>query len=166
MDKLYDIGLNYFSNINLDPNKLDILYVEKNILFEYGGYKFRGIIDLMYKDENGDLIILDHKTSEYPLTKQGRIKKNKQPMMDGYTKQLAMYAYGVKNIIGIMPKYIGWNFIRESKTYLIPVTDEIISNTMNWATGVIKKIYNTYDFAKNGEYFMCKNLCDFRDICN
>lgn len=165
MDKLYDIGLNYFSDVNLDAGNLNIIYVEKNVLFEYAGYKFRGIIDLMYKDENGDLIILDHKTSEYPITKKGRIKKNKQATMDGYIKQLAMYAYGVKNVIGQMPKYIGWNFIREGKIYLIPVTDKLISETMKWAKEVIEKIYKTEEFEKIGEYFMCGNLCDFRNEC-
>lgn len=165
MDKLYDLGLNYFSDIDLDLENIKIVYIEKNVVFEYSGYKFRGIIDLMYEDENGDLIILDHKTSEYPLTKKGGIKKNKLKTMDGYTKQLALYALGVKLTTGRMPKYIGWNFIREGKTYLIPLTEQMISDTMKWAIKVIHSIYETEDFSRSDEYFMCSQLCDFRDEC-
>lgn len=164
-DKLYDFGYDYFSDINIDLSVTKPIYVEKDLCFKYKRYKFRGIIDLMYKDENGDLVILDHKTSEYPLTKGGAIKKGKISTMDGYTKQLCLYAYGVKQVTGQLPKKIGWNFIRAGQTYIIDITEEMVNNTMEWAVSVIKKIYETEEFEKKGGYIMCSKLCDFRDIC-
>lgn len=164
-DKLYDFGYEYFTNINIDLSKIKPLYVEKNILFDYKGYNFRGIIDLMYRDENEGLIILDHKTSEYPLTKSGAIKKSKIKTIEDYTKQLCLYAYGVSKITGELPKKIGWNFIRTGDFYFITITKEMVIQAMDWAVSVIKKIYDTEDFTKSGGYIKCSKLCDFRNVC-
>lgn len=166
MDKLYDYGFSYFENVNLDIEKLNPIYIEKDIHFDFHGYKFRGIIDLMYKDNDGELVILDHKTSEYPITKKGMIKKSKSETMDGYIKQLVLYAIGVEKVVGKLPKYIGWNFIRAGQTYIIPLTTEMIDETTEWALNVIRRIYETEEFEKRGGYILCNKLCDFRNSCS
>lgn len=164
-EKLYEYGRSYFSNVNLVREQLRPIYVEKEILFKTGDYQFRGIIDLMYKNKDGELVILDHKTSEYPVGKNGNIKKSKAEMMDGYTKQLALYAHGVEQVLGIRPRYIGWNFIRANQVYKIELTDEMVKNTLLWTEDTIKTIYNCEDFQKKESYVMCSMLCDMRDNC-
>ena len=164
-EKLYSFGKEYFKSLNLVREKISPIFVEKNIEFKVGNYKFRGIIDLMYKNDNGDIIILDHKTSDYPVGKNGKIKKGKVEMMDGYTKQLALYAFGVEQLTHIRPKYIGWNFIREGKIYQIELTDDMINNTLSWVNNTIKAIYDCEDFQKKESYIMCTTLCDLRGHC-
>lgn len=164
-EKLYDYGYDYFENINLDLSSLKPIGVEETIVFPLDKYKFKGILDLLYEDKNNNLVILDHKTSEYPLTKKGEIKKSKEKIMKGYTRQLALYAIGVEIVYNRMPRYIGWNFIRENKTYIIPVTKEILDEAREWALGIIKTIYETNDFIKNEQYIMCNLLCEYRKNC-
>jgi hypothetical protein len=163
-DKMFDVGMKYFSNFEFDVSTVTPLYIETNIEFKVGKYPFRGIIDFMYRDNNGDIIMIDHKTSEYPIGKNGSIKKSKSEMMKGYTRQLALYCYGVEQVTGKRPKYMGWNFIK-GKPYKIPVTDEIIADAVGWATQTIKKIYETEEFNTTESYIMCSVLCDVRKQC-
>lgn len=165
LDKLYDYGYDYFSNVNIDTKVMKPIYVEENIEFNLGKHKFRGIIDFMYEDENGDVVILDHKTSEYPISQKGTIKKSKESVMLGYQRQLGIYTIGVLQLQKYKPKYIGWNFIRGGKIYKIPITPEILEDAKTWGLDVIDRIYNEESFAKNKQYFMCSTLCDFRNDC-
>jgi len=164
-EKLYGFGYKYFSNINLDRDLIKPIYIEQEVKFKIDRYSFRGFIDLMHKDEKGSLIILDHKTSEYPVGKKGAIKKSKEQMMKGYTRQLALYAYGVEQSVGKRPEYIGWNFIREGKEYIIKLSDSIILDALNWATDIIRSIYRKEDFEKKESYIMCSVLCDSKRAC-
>ena len=161
-ERLYNAGYDYFCNVNIDKNSC--VMVEEDFVFNLKGRKFRGIVDLVLKDGD-DFIMLDHKTSEYPFTKKGAVKKSKTGQMDGYTKQLAIYAYGLKQCFNIVPKEIGWNFIREGKIYKMPLTDDIVNDAVDWAADTIDKIYNTTNFEKSGSFMMCSKLCDFRRLC-
>ena len=164
-EKLYNFGKEYFDNPNIVREIARPIFVEKNIQFMVDRYKFRGIIDLMFKDKEGKMVILDHKTSDYPIGKNGKIKKSKEEMMDGYIKQLALYAYGVRQLTGIKPEYIGWNFIRANQFYYISLTDEMIEDTLSWVKNTIQAIYDCEDFKKKESFIMCSTLCDMRDQC-
>jgi len=163
-EKLYNYGMNYFACPSIDRQNTVPIFVEKNIEFNVGKHKFRGIIDFMYK-ENDDMVILDHKTSDYPVGKNGNIKKSKENMMDGYIKQLALYAYGVEQVTGVRPKRIGWNFIRANRFYIIELTDKMVEDTLAWANETIDTIYNCEEFQKKESFMMCKTLCDLRGQC-
>ena len=164
-EKLFRFGEEYFHNPNIVKEDFLPIFVEKNIEFMIDEHKFRGIIDLMYKNGEGDMVILDHKTSEYPVGKNGEIKKSKEEMMKGYIRQLALYAYGVQQLTKIRPKYIGWNFIRANKFCIIELTDGMINDTLSWVKNTIQAIYNCEDFQKKESYVMCSILCDMRGRC-
>lgn len=164
-EKLYEYGESYFHQCNIMAEHLKPIYVEKDIRFKVGKHDFRGIIDLMYEDKNGDFVILDHKTSDYPIGKNGNIKKSKESMMDGYIKQLALYAYGVGQVASKRPRYIGWNFIRANQIYKIELTDKMVNDTIEWVNNTINTIYACEDFQKKESYIMCTTLCDIRGHC-
>lgn len=164
-EKLYKYGEEYFRQCNIVVEHMKPIYVEKEIRFKVGDYDFRGIIDCMFKDKNGNLIVLDHKTSDFPIGKNGSVKKSKQSMMDGYTKQLALYAHGVQKTIGVRPHYICWNFIRANKFHKVELTDKMINDTLAWVGSTIKSIYDCDVFEKKESYIMCKTLCDLRGKC-
>ena len=164
-EKLYGIGLNYFANYR-KPIEIDkVIGVEKEVKFDFFGKQFIGFIDLIYQDINGNLIILDHKTAEYPFNKNGTIKKSKIKEFDFYKKQLYIYCLGVKKLYGRMPQKIGWNFIRDNKIELLDFNEDDYKDSCNWAINTINEIYNTEVFSKNESFFYCNKLCKYRDIC-
>lgn len=164
IEKLYDYGFNYFGEINFDPEKMDIIGVEQEFEIPIGNHKLKGFIDLLYQ-ENGDIIVCDHKSCEYPFTKKGTIKKGKEDKFDSFKKQLYLYSSFVKMKYGKFPKYLEWNFFRDSKMYRIEFDEDEYKSSVAWANEQIKNIYNTNDFEPNKSFFYCNNLCDFRGIC-
>ena len=53
----------------------------------------KGIIDLMYEDEKGDMVIVDYKTSRYTNMKE------KQELMKEYSQQLGYYRKAVETLL-------------------------------------------------------------------
>lgn len=164
-DKLYRIGYEFFNNFKLDLSNCKIIGVEQKLEFDFYGNTFVGIIDLSYKDANGDLVILDHKTAESPFNKSGGVKKNKTDALLGYKRQLYIYCYGFYKRYGRMPKKIGWNFIRDNKVVLLDVDKKEYEDAISWARDTIVKIYKTEQFKKVDNYFYCTHLCQYRKIC-
>ncbi|EXM38578.1 hypothetical protein RASY3_14825 [Ruminococcus albus SY3] len=164
-DKLYRIGYVFFENYMFDITDNKIIGVEQKLDFDFNGKTFIGIIDLSYKDKDGNIIILDHKTAESPFGKSGSVKKTKEKDLLFYKRQLYLYCYGFYKQFGRMPKKIGWNFIRDNKTVLLDVKKEEYDEAVQWATDTIRKIYETDSFKKVDNYFYCNNLCQYRNIC-
>jgi hypothetical protein len=161
-DKYYNLGFQYFKNINLDFEDYDILGVEKEIHFEVGGHKFIGYIDVLLKDGD-DIIMLDHKSSEYPYGKGGKIKKKATEKVESYKRQLYLYCKAIFEEYGIYPKKLVWNYFKDNGQF-----DTVIFNkdeydaTLKWAKDTIDIIYDNEEFTENKDYFYCNNLCDYR----
>lgn len=162
---LYEAGLKYFQNINLDPKKLNIISVEQEYLDTIGNYKFRGIIDLLYKDGD-DYVIMDHKSARSPLTKSNTVKKSCLEKVEEYKKQLYLYSMFVKNKLNKFPKYLEWNFFRDNKIYRIEFDINEYHKSLDWAKTTIDRIYQEDRFEPNQDFFYCSHLCDFRTICD
>ena len=163
--KLYDEGLKYFSNITLEPNKMDIISVEQEYIGTIGKYKFRGIIDLLYKDGN-NFVIMDHKSARSPLTKNGIVQKSCVDKVKEYKRQLYLYSMFIYNKYGVYPKYLEWNFFRSNQIYRIYFDNNEYQESINWAQSVIDRIYQEDKFEPNQEFFYCSHLCDFRVSCD
>lgn len=164
-DKLYRIGYNFFENFNFDTSDKKIIGVEQKLEFDFHGKTFVGIIDLSYKDEDDNIVLLDHKTAESPLGKTGKVKKSKEEDFLYYKRQLYIYCYGFYQRFGRMPKKIGWNFIRDNKVVLIDVVKEEYEEAVKWVEDTIKEIYKTESFKKVDNFFYCNNLCQYRNVC-
>lgn len=164
-DKLYRIGYNFFEKFDVDMTDCKIIGVEQKLEFDFFGKTFVGIIDLSYKDKNGDLVILDHKTAESPFNKSGGVKKSKENDLLFYKRQLYLYCYGFYQRYNRMPKKIGWNFIRDNKIVLLDVKKEEYEDAIAWAKETVASIYETEQFKKNDNYFYCTHLCQYRKIC-
>ena len=164
-DKLYRIGYAFFENYNLDLTDCKIIGVEQKLEFDFFGKTFVGIIDLSYKDPDGNLVILDHKTAESPFNKSGGVKKSKADDLLYYKRQLYIYCYGFYKQFHRMPKKIGWNFIRDGKVVLLDVDKAEYEAAISWAQETIAKIYETERFQKVDNYFYCTHLCQYRKVC-
>lgn len=167
-EKYFYLGLDYFSILDFDWLKdYEILGVEKKCSFKIGKFKFIGYIDLLIRHkETKGIIIIDHKSSEYPLTKKGSVKKKKIKDYDSYKKQLYLYAEQVFNEYGTYPKKIEWNYFKEQQWLSLPFVKEEFEDAKTWAIDTIEEIYKEENFLPNLDYFYCHNLCGFRNSCD
>ena len=166
-NKYYWYGMEYFSDLDLSwISSFDVLGVEKEIRFNIDRHKFRGFIDLLLKDkETGNIIVVDHKSSEYPMTKSGNIKANKKSSFLSYCRQLYLYSNGVFEEYKKYPVSLMWNYFRNKKWLSVEFNESSRDDSKLWAIETIKKIYEEKDFLPKKNYFYCNNLCSFRDSC-
>lgn len=165
-EKFVEAGKSYFENIDLDLSNYDILGIEKKCDFDLDNKKFMGYIDLLLRDKKtGDVILIDHKSSKYPIGKKGNVLKSEEEKFEQYKKQLYLYCVQVKKDYGVFPKKIGWNYFKEQKWLILDFENEEFLNSISWALQTIVEINNTDYFAPNPSFYYCNNLCRFRNSC-
>lgn len=164
IDKYFYLGLDYFGHLSFDWLKdYDVLGIEKRINFKIDAYQFVGYIDLLVREKKtGDIIVIDHKSSEYPLGKRGAVKKTKQESYDSYKKQLYLYSKAVIDEYGQAPKMLVWNYYKEQKWLEIPFAKDEYEEALMWATDTIHRIERDTEFVSHMEHFYCTQLCRFR----
>jgi len=167
-EKYFYLGLEYFATLDFDwLDKYEVLGVEKKCEFEIEGRSFIGYIDLLIKDKTtGDIIVIDHKSSEYPIGKKGRVLKKKQDDYDNYKKQLYLYGEQVFKEYGKYPTALKWNYFKEKKWLELPFIEEEFVQAKKWAIELINTIYEEENFLPKMDYFYCNNLCGFRNSCD
>ena len=165
-DKYYSAGALYFKDCSLDLKQYKVLGVEKQVRFKIGRYNFIGYIDLLLQD--GELvIILDHKSSEYPYSKSGKLKKKCIDKITSYKRQLYLYAKAVYDEFGVYPDKIMWNYFKEGQFDPVKFDMQEYEEALKWAESVVDRIYQTDEFNMVEDYFYCNRLCDFRNgECN
>lgn len=167
-DKYYYFGYEYFQNVSFDWLKdYEILGVEKKCNFEIDGVKVTGFIDLLIRHkETGKIIVIDHKSAEYPLGKKGGVLKRKQGDYESYKRQLYMYSRQVYEEYGVYPDEIAWNYFRDSKWLSLPFKMDEYLETQKWFNDLIDEIHKEENFAPHLDFFYCSNLCGFRKTCD
>ena len=168
MDKTFVLLAEYFEEIDLDWLKdYSILGVELEVNFKLAKKNFIGFIDLLLRDKrDGKIVVLDHKSSDYPFKKNGEVKKASEQNLATYKRQMYLYCYAVNQIYGEMPKEIIWNHFKAGgKLARIPFDQNEYDETIDWIKGVIKEISEEEEFDASSDYFYCNNLCPFRNSC-
>lgn len=178
-EKYYEQGLDYFENFDLDLSQYEILGVEKEVKFEYKGYKFVGYIDLLLKDkEDGKLVILDHKSANIKFLKNGNISKKDKEHFEEFKKQLYLYSHAVMEEYGEWSvKALAWNLFRVGTVYEIPWKKKEYKAAMDWVVNTIRTIEQDTEWnvtnelvtaEMDGKYppFYCTGLCSQRETCS
>jgi len=102
-EKYEDNMKHFFKNHKFLDKKVDI---ERFITIKVGEYVFQGYIDLVYKDDDGNFVIQDQKTSS--IYKGEKIKKE--------SGQLVLYSEGLRQLGVPLDKIkICWNFLKYCK---------------------------------------------------
>ena len=159
-------GLEYFENFtDVLDEKYEILGVEKQVNFEIDGNKFVGYIDLLAKDADGKIIVVDHKSASLKWTKTGKITKQSAEKLEAYKRQLYLYSKALIDE-GIQPDYLCWNFFNDNKIYKIPFNRKEYEAALAWATTTINTIRNTEEFKEHEDWYFCHYICDMRNKCN
>lgn len=167
-DKYFYLGLDYFESIDFDWLKeYEVLGIEKKTTFTIQGNKFIGYIDLLVKHKTtGKIIVIDHKSSEYPIGKKGKVFKRKIADYESYKKQLYLYSEQVFNEYGVYPDELWWNYFKEQQWLKLPFIKEEYESTKKWAVETIENMYKEENFVPNMDYFYCNNLCGYRNSCD
>ena len=144
----------------------NVLEVEGKHRFTKDGNEFIGFIDLLLEDKaTGDLIIVDHKSHNRLVGKNGRPLKSELKTLEGYKRQLYLYSYPVMQKYQKTPKNLAWNHFRTGDLTVVPFDWDEYREAWEWAESLIGKITEEKEFENKDEFFYCKNLCDFRHSC-
>lgn len=168
MDKTFEACLDYLCICDDDYlQKYEIIWVEKKVGFKIGWKKFTGFIDLLLRDKTtGDLVLVDHKSADPFFKKSGGVLKNQQENFEAYSHQMYLYCYGVFKEFGVYPNKIVWHhFKKNGELTVIDFNMEDCNATIDWAKRLIQKIYRDRKFADRQSYMQCRELCDYRNLC-
>lgn len=116
-------------------------------------YKFTGFIDLVLQDEDGEYIILDHKSAT-------NIKD-----ADEYFRQLYVYATHIKNTTGKYPVKLMLNQFNIGKILSTDFDIDEYNKAMKWCEDTIKAIESELFYEPKVDYYFCHNLCNHRNTC-
>lgn len=157
----------YLSILDLSNLKdYNIIGVEKKICTSIDEIEIVGFIDLLLEHKlTKDIIIIDHKSSKYPLGKNEQPLKSYIQKLEMYKKQMYIYSFAIKEEYGKYPKLICWNHFKDGKVVKIPFDIKEFENTIVWLKGLVSIILREQNFAPIRDYFYCHNLCDFRNSC-
>ena len=168
MDKTFDSCMEYLSN--LEGNELDgyeLIGSEIKIEFKIGKYNFVGFIDLLLKDVDGNLVIVDHKSTEPFLKKNGEPYAATKKSYEGYLKQLYLYSIGVKQVYGQYPSKLVFNhFKANGRRTVVDWCKEDCDAAKKWAISTIRKIYRDSKFDALTKTGFCYRLCEYRYDCD
>ena len=151
----YAKGITFFSNFKgfwgLKP-----LESEYKFEVELGQNTFVGVIDLVAEDDNGDLIIIDHKSSSKFSRKDLKSK----------ARQLYLYALAAYKKYGRFPTQLWFNHFKNDYIEKIQFNQEDYDEAIEWALHTMTLIESCFDFKpNNSDKFYCGFLCDYRNDC-
>jgi len=150
-------GIAYFEGFE-GFGDFEIIAVEKEINFKINNLNIKGFIDLLVKDKEGNLHIIDHKSSDPKSVKSAKAKE--------YWKQMTLYAMAIYDEYGIYPKQLHLNAFRKQQWFTIDFDEAQVDVVKNWVIDTADKIMIEEKFAPLSDGYFCNFLCNFRNkIC-
>lgn len=159
----YDVFTNQFP-VPLWGGK--VCEVEKKRVLSMFGVNFSSIIDVLFYDAAGRLVLMDHKSA----TRKAFYGQNGKKKL----RQLYIYSEVVMREYGVFPDVLMFNLFREGKTVEYPFSQEEYEETMEWAQETVDDIRSLMERAPQDESawpscpsprFFCDTLCDVSDDC-
>lgn len=156
-DTYYKQGLNFLKNFE-GYDDIKILGAEEDFVIKIDDWEFNGIIDLLYEDANGKLIIRDYK-SKASFKNAEEQKK--------YARQLYLYSMHVKEKYGRFPDELQFLMFRKQKEpVVIPFCQDDYDEALTWAKKTVEIIRNAIDYPSQCDEFYGNYLCNHREYCD
>ncbi len=164
----FDGGNEYFSKFE-GFDEYEILDVEKEVKFKIDKYPFIGYIDLIVKNKDGDIKIIDHKSKDLSQPQKKRwadVEKRRNSELYEYLRQLYIYAIPLIEQEDIVPKYLCFNCFRKEKFIKIEFDMADYEESKQWALDTINNIYADKDMKETYDsYYFCNYICGVRHFC-
>lgn len=167
MDNKFNEFIDYLAILDLGKlTDYEILGVEKEYHWKIGKYKFIGFVDLIIRHKiTKEIILIDHKSADHFLKKNGEVLKNQEENFKAYSHQMYMYCKPILEEFGQQVNTIVWNHFFENQLTVIPFVQADYDETQEWAKKTVQTIYKDNEFKENKSYMRCKILCGFRNSC-
>ena len=168
MDSRYEACARYFSDLDFTPLiPYEILAVEQRVDIEIEGYSFTGYIDLLLRErETGDILLVDHKSSRYPLSKKtGKPLKTSEPTFASHKRQLLLYSLYVLREYGQYPAKLIWNHFQDGAVVSIPFCEAELTEAKQWFLDTLRSVEAEEAYEPTQDFFFCHNLCEYRHSC-
>src|SRR3989344_1339475 len=107
LQKVMNASLSFEQAFNKLKPKTEVFFISEK-------HNVRGYIDAIHEDENGEVIIIDYKTSK------------RDHLSDEYKLQLAIYALMVGEKQGRLPKQVGLHFLRQGTRINLDVNQDLV----------------------------------------
>ena len=153
-ESYYNQGLEYFENFE-GFGDYKIVAVEEEYKFEIEGYKFKGYSDLLLKDNNDGLHVVDHKSSDS--------KSKSSEKAQGYFNQMYFYSIPILEKYKKYPVALHINGFRKQQWFTEEFDKNKVDEVKKWAINTIHQIENTKDFKPKSDFFFCNFLCGHRN---
>lgn len=162
-----DIGYGAFEHIENLANFFQEVFVENDYkLFCQEEYlldeknRFSGICDIILEDENGDLVVIDYKTS-------------KSSSFSKYRLELCYYKLLVENVLNRSVSQVGIFFTKNGRLRLLDVCDDENKRKFlndDEISEAIDTMYYVRNEINNGNFdakrqYLCR-FCTYRHICD
>lgn len=152
----YQQGLEFLKTFQGYDN-YKIIGIEENFDLPIDDWIFTGIVDLIFRDQDGRLIIRDYKS-------KGEFKNAKE--QEQYARQLYLYSLYVKEKYGQYPDELQFLMFRKHREPIcIPFNQEDCEEAKQWAKDTVNIIRNAFDYPPQCDEFYSQNLCNHRKYC-
>lgn len=154
-DTYYLDGYNYFANFNgiSDIGDYEIIGVEEHFEIQMGDFVFNGFIDLILKDAEGNVCILDWKS------KNG-FKDDAEEAE--YRRQLYLYSAYIYEKYGVYPSKTMFYCFRKQQKYEKNFDLEAYNSSIKWMFDTVAKIRELF---KCYDWFFCSSICSYKHVC-
>lgn len=163
VQKYIRLGKQYFEGFNGFP--FETVSVEDEFHFDVDGLKFVAFVDYIGR-RDGKLAIVDHKSRDLkPRSSRTGKPTVKDRELDEMLMQLYLYAHGVYQRFGELPKTLCFNCLKSGQLIEEPFDRRVYVQTLDWAKQRAEEIADEEDFKPNMDYFRCKYLCGLHNSC-
>lgn len=162
--KYLDQGAKYFETFEAFP--LTTLAVEKEIETEIEGLKFTGFIDYLGRNEDGGLVIVDHKSADLkPRSKKGKQTQSDRKL-DDVLRQLYLYANWVHGEFGEWPAELWLNCFRTGTIIRETFDEAKYTEAVEWVQKEVKKLMKEDLFLPTDDFYYCRWICGQHGNCD
>lgn len=146
-----------------------IVKAEGEVKFEIGGYDFIGYVDLVLKNKDNQLVILDHKSKKLSNPRKStweNIDKRRKSELYQYLRQLYLYSKPLIEKYKVYPQILIFNSFKVGKWIEIPFDKDDYQESLDWALNIINNIYNDENMTeRHDKQYFCDNICGTSSYC-
>lgn len=165
-ESYFQKGLKYVESIaEYELKGFQILGVEEEVRFKLNGkHEFLGYIDLLLRNaETGDLVVIDHKSANIRVLKNGEVGKGSLESYRSYKRQMYLYSIAVYEKYGRYPTSYILNLFNTQSYITYQHDSNELRESIDWALDMIERIWKETEYAPSPDDYYCRYLCEYRN---